>query len=84
MNFEELKQKGFIKDYYVFKWKGASFDTINNSGDRVAGYTITADTLDELIEKHNSVRSLIRVEDSFGNDIMRHDLLTDLDKSDFQ
>lgn len=84
VNFEELKHSGDMTDYYVFKWKGASFDSISNSGDRVAGYTVTADSLDELIRKHNAIRTLIRVEDVNGNDIMRHDLLTDLDREDFQ
>lgn len=83
VNFEELKQDGVMKDYYVFKWKGAEFDTISNSGDRVAGYTVTADSLDELITKHNEIRKMIRVEDADGNDIMRHDLLTDLSRDAF-
>ncbi len=72
-----------MKDYYVFKWKGAEFDTISNSGDRVAGYTVTADSLNELITKHNEIRKMIRVEDADGNDIMRHDLLTDLSRDAF-
>ena len=83
-NFEEMKEQGYLKDYYLFKWKGAKFDTINNSGDRVAGYTVTADSIDELINKHNTVRANIRVEDSNGTDIARHDLLTDLDRAEFQ
>lgn len=84
VNFDEMKKQGYLTDYYVFKWKGAEFDTVSNSGDRIAGYTVTADSLDELINKHNVVRSMIRVEDPEGTDIMRHDLLTDLDRADFQ
>lgn len=84
VNFEEMKEQGYLKDFYLFKWKGAKFDSINNSGDRVAGYTVTADSLDELINKHNIVRANIRVEDSNGTDIARHDLLTDLDRAEFQ
>lgn len=84
VNFEELKNNGDMTDYYVFKWKGAQFDSISNSGDRVAGYTVTADSLDELITRHNTIRKSIRVEDADGNDIARHDLLTDLDREDFQ
>lgn len=84
LNFDKCKSEGSMKDYYVFKWQGAEFDTISNSGDRVAGYTVTADSLNELIEKHNKVRAAIRVEDENGNDIIRHDLLTDLDLADFQ
>ena len=84
VNFKEMKEQGYLKDYYLFKWKGAEFDKISNSGDRVAGYTVTANSIDELINKHNFIRSNIRVEDSKGTDIMRHDLLTDLDRAEFQ
>lgn len=76
--FDELKQEGIIKDYYVFKWQYASFDGVHNSGDRVAAYTITADQPDELDKKHKQVRNRIRVIDTNGIDITRHDLLTDL------
>lgn len=84
VNFEEQKDCGNMTDYYVFKWKGATFDSISNSGDRVAGYTVTADSLDELMLKHKAIRKAIRVEDADGNDIVRHDLLTDLNRDDFQ
>ena len=76
--FEELKAEGYLQDYYVFKWQGAEFDCVKSSGDRVGGYTITADTVDELIAKHNEVRKRIRVIDACGNDMVRHDLLTAL------
>jgi biotin carboxylase len=77
--FEELKQQGVLSEYFVFKWKGAQFDNrVENSGDRVGGFTIQADTLEELIQKHNLVANTIRVLDSCGNDMMRHDLLVPL------
>lgn len=80
--FEELKEEGILRDYYIFKWSGAEFDGVRNSGDRVGGYTITADTTDELIQKHNVVRERIKVLDSNGRDMARHDLLTDLYSKD--
>jgi len=73
--FEELKNEKIISDYYLFKWKGAEFDAIENSGDRVAGFTIQADTMDELKEKHYIAIKRMRVLDSTGNNIMRTDLL---------
>lgn len=76
--FTELKSKGILKDYYLFKWKNAVFNGVNNSGDRVAGYTIVADRIEELLEKHRLVREKIRVIDVDGKDMARHELLTDL------
>ena len=76
--FDELVAEGYMKDYYLFKWKGASFESIRASGDRVAGYTVVADSADRLIEKHNEVRSRIKVISDKGEDIARHDLLTGL------
>lgn len=76
--FDELKAEGIITDYYLFKWKGAVMDGVANSGDRIAGFTIQADTKLEMNRKHNQVTSRIRIIDTNGNDIMRHDLLTEL------
>ncbi len=75
--FEELKQKGVIKDYYLFKWQGAEFDGISNSGDRVAGFTVVGETFDELYSNHIIANKTLKVIDVDGNDIMRHDLLAD-------
>ena len=76
--FQELKSADIISDYYLFKWQGAEFDTIENSGDRVAGFTISADTLEELSKKHTTAVNSMQVLDFDGNDIMRRDLLTDI------
>lgn len=75
--FEELEREGIIFKTMLFKWKGASFDSIESSGDRVAGYIIKADTKEELLEKQNIISSRIRVIDKNGNDMMRHDLVED-------
>ncbi len=77
--FEELKQAGVIKDYYVFTWKGTEFtDDVKASGDRVGGYTVVGDTPEELLARHKQVNSTVRVMDQDGNDMMRHDLITEL------
>lgn len=77
-NFEELKQQGVISEYCLFKWKGAEFDTIENSGDRVGGFTVQADTMEELQAKHERAVAELKVIAADGSDMMRHDLLTDL------
>jgi carbamoylphosphate synthase large subunit len=76
--FAALKEQGIIHDYYVFKWKGASFDSVQSSGDRVGGFTIVADSFENLKKKHQIVCENVKVIDMDGNDMMRHDLLTDL------
>ena len=80
--FEELKAEGYLKDYYLFKWKGAEFDSINASGDRVAGYTVTGNTPEEVIAKQKVVRNRIRVVSSTGENMARTDLLVDLESKD--
>lgn len=75
--FEDLKEQGVLSEYCLFKWQGAEFDTIENSGDRIAGFTIQADTLEDLRAKHTAAVAGLRVLDIHGNDMMRRDLLTD-------
>lgn len=76
--FDELKEEGIMQDYYLFKWKGATFDTVENSGDRIGGFSVCADSFAELSEKHNEIVKRIKVIGADGEDILRHDLLTDL------
>lgn len=77
-NFEELQKEGVISEYCLFKWKGAEFDTIENSGDRVGGFTIQADTMEDLRAKHARAVAELKVIAVDGTDIMRRDLLTNL------
>jgi biotin carboxylase len=74
--FEKLKKTNILKDYYVFKKPGVLLTGAENSGDRIAGFTIVSKTFEGLKEKHNVVAKEIKVLDSDGIDIMRHDLLT--------
>ena len=76
--FEELKQQGVLTDYFLFKWQGAVFEGVENSGDRVAGFTIQANDVNELLRKHQLAAQMLKVIDVQGNDMMRHDLLTDI------
>lgn len=77
--FDEMIEAGYMTDYYLFKWKGAEFDRIENSGDRIAGFTVWADSLEALRTKHEKIRESIKVIDENGNDMMRHDLLESVD-----
>ena len=73
-----LKQAGILSEYFLFTWKGAVFDGIENSGDRVGGFTVQADDLETIVHKHNIAAQQLRVMDDQGQDMMRHDLLSDL------
>ena len=76
--FEQAKQQGVISDYYLFKWKGAIFDKIESSGDRVAGFTVQGNDLDDVKEKHHKANAMLKVLDELGNDMMRHDLFDEV------
>ena len=65
-----------ITEYCLFKWKGAEFDTIENSGDRVGGFTVQADTMEDLRAKHARAVAELKVIADDGSDLMRRDLLT--------
>lgn len=76
--FEELKQAGTIAEFWRFKWQGAEILNAISSSDRVASVTIFAESCEELVEKHNRMAAAVKIIDRDGNDIMRHDLLTDI------
>lgn len=73
--FDELKGEGVISEYCLFKREGAVFTTIENSGDRIAGFTLQADTMEELRQKHDTAVKRMQVLDENGVDLMRRDLL---------
>ncbi len=75
--FDELKSSGVITDYYVFRCKQSVFDTVENSGDRVGGFTIVGNTMAELKEKHDCVNKTVRIMSVENKDIMNHELLVD-------
>lgn len=75
---EKLKNDNVISDFYIFKWSGAEFDFIQNSGDRVGGFTIIGNTVEEMDKKHELSVKTLQVIDENGNDIMRKDLLPKL------
>lgn len=52
---------------------------VTSSTDRVAGVTFQADTLEEFNRKHREFVKNVKVIDINGNDMMRHDLLPDLE-----
>lgn len=76
--FDELVQTGVLSDYCPLRPKGMQIRGVTSSSDRIAGFTVTADTLEEFNRKHQTVVDSVKVIDTEGNDIMRHDLLPEL------
>ncbi len=73
--FDEMKNEGMLSNYYLFKPKGEQMTGVTNSGDRIAGFTIQADSEKELHEKYRKIANKVKVIDVLGNDILRRDLL---------
>jgi len=78
--FDEQLKKGNITDYRMLRPKGWKFSgLITSSTDRLCGVTFQDDTLEGFNQKHREFVETVRVFDMDGNDIMRHDLLPDLE-----
>lgn len=77
--FEELKKEGIVSEYYIFASEGTEYSTITCSGDRVGGFTVQADDLQELKEKHKTAISRVKAIGTDGCDLIRHDLVAELE-----
>ncbi len=73
--FDELVEEGIITEYFQLKASGTKLGPISSSGDRVAYFTVEADTLREAREKHALANARIKAISDVGEDILRHDLV---------
>ena len=76
--FEQLRQAGILTDYYSLRPKGMQVRGVSSSSDRIAGMTITANSLEEFNKKHRHIVDHVQMLNEEGEDIMRHDLLPGL------
>lgn len=76
--YEKLQSEGIINECFAIRPKGMQVMGIRSSSDRIAGFNITANSLEEFNKKHKIAVNELKIIDSEGNDIMRHDLLPDL------
>lgn len=76
--FEELRRQGILTDYHSLRPKGMRVSGVSSSSDRIAGMTVTANSLEEFNEKHRYIVDHVKILDDRGEDMMRHDLLPDL------
>lgn len=72
---ESLKEEGIVDEYFIYKTEGMEIRAAETSGDRPAGYLITAVTEKELSSKLSQIDSSIKVLSKNGDDIMIHNLL---------
>lgn len=70
VNYEECFKLGEIEAYYQYKEYGAVIEKAKTSSDRVAGFLLLADNLQEMNEKRERVLQRLDVLDEHGNSMM--------------
>lgn len=78
--FAELKEKGYLSEYFELRRSGDFISNPSCSGDRVAYFTIESKDLADLKAKHKFVNDNIKVIGENGNDLLMHDLIETLNK----
>lgn len=71
----ELKSQNIIDDYFIYKTVGMTFEKTETSGDRAAGFLVTADSKETLEKKIKEANSAIQVLNDRDIDIMKHNLI---------
>jgi phosphoribosylamine-glycine ligase len=71
---DELKEKGVILDYFIYRGSGSVIEKSNTSSDRAAGFLVVGVSQEEVEKKLAEANASLRVLNDKGEDIMRHDL----------
>ena len=72
-NFDDLYNEGIIHSYFTYKMTGTTIEKSNTSSDRVAGFLVVGNNIDEVNKKLNIANDRMQVLNPEGKDIMRHD-----------
>lgn len=72
---DELKKKGVILDYFIYRSPDSVIEKSNTSSDRAAGFLVVGASQDEVEKKLTEANAALRVLNDKGEDFMRHDLL---------
>lgn len=72
---DRLKEEGLIREYFIYKSSGMKITAAETSGDRAAGYIVTADSEEELLRRISEADPSIKVLTPEGEDIMIHNLV---------
>lgn len=67
----EAKEKGLIKESFIFKEKGFIMDGLLRSGNRIGAFIVEADSVEEIMKKESDAYSLIRIIDINGKSQMK-------------
>ena len=73
--FKELLEEGVVSDYDLYKPIGYEFGNISCSGDRAAYFSVEADSFAELERKHRLAGERVKIINTKGEDIIRHDII---------
>lgn len=69
-NFEELKNKKIIFDYFQYKVSGMKIEKAQTSSDRASGYLLIGDTLEEIENKQRVADERLKIISSNNEDII--------------
>lgn len=73
--FEELYREGIVDHYEVYRTKGFECKSASCSGDRVAYYSVQADTPEELERRQRIANERVKAISDTGEDLIRHDIV---------
>ena len=71
---EEIRQNKLIVADFQYKTENNLITKHETSGDRVMGYLVVADSLQEMAEKIITIDNTLKIIDDKGNDIMIHNI----------
>ena len=71
---DELKTRGIILDYFIYRGADSLIEKSNTSSDRAAGFLVVGDSQEEVEKKLAEANAVLRVLNDKGEDFMRHDL----------
>ena len=74
VGLEELKERGVILDYFIYRGPNSVIEKSNTSSDRAAGFLVVGASQEEVEKKLAEANATLRVLNDKGDDIMRHDL----------
>lgn len=72
---QELYDEGIIQDFYQLKPQGYVFGDIVSSGDRVAYFSVHAESYQEALLRHKIAVGRIKAISTDSKDLLRHDTL---------
>ena len=77
--FAEMQQAGVLTEHEIYAEKGEQLEgKVESSGNRVGGITVAANDLPTLRKKYQKATENLHIYDAQGNDLLRHDILSNI------